>query len=104
MRRIENERLKYHLKSDLIKQILSDIVFDLVIFLFGVCVGFGHKVHLASENDIGPHYLFDYSSLNCLVNALSLNLCHFLVFGGTGSGGQGVAFLVLACLQLAYDL
>ena len=82
MRRIETmKRLKISLKeSELIKQILSHVVFYLVVLLLGIGVDFGHEIHLASEYDVAPHYLFYDPPLYRLFNALCFQVTQFLVF------------------------
>lgn len=67
------KRLKISLKeSELIKQILPDVVFYLVVLFFCVGVDPGHEVHLRPEYDVAPHYLFYYPPLYRLIDALGL--------------------------------
>lgn len=96
-----NERLKISLKeSDLIKQILPNIVFNLVVLLLGICVDLSHEFHLTPKYDIWPHYLFYYPSFYRLVNALTLYLCQLLIFRRTWCCRQWMTLLTLVCLQL----
>lgn len=54
-------------RSNLIKKMFPNIIFDFIVFLFDIGGQFGDKIHLASKNHVVPHNLFNDSPLYSFV-------------------------------------
>lgn len=64
----------FYLESQLIEKILSNIIFDFIIFFFDIIVNFGNKFHSASKNDVSSHNLFNDSFLDSFVYILIIRI------------------------------